>query len=67
MNAGFRLKSSTITFCGCMGVVLAVNVEAVEGSNMSNVCALNRSQKRCLMMFYYVLNRFICLLLPLLC
>ena len=37
------------------------------GLNMSNVCALNRFQKRCFMMFYYVLRRFICLLLPLLC
>ena len=37
-----------------MGVVLAVNVEAVESRNMSNVCALNRFQKRC---FYGVLLR----------
>ena len=25
--------------CGCVGVVLAVNVEAVKGRNLSNVCA----------------------------
>ena len=43
--------------CGCVGVVLAVNVEAVEGRNRSNDCALNRS--RCFTSFY-----FICLLLP---
>ena len=34
-----------------MRVVLAVNVEAVEGRNLSNVCALNRSQKPCFIMF----------------
>ena len=32
-----------------------LNVEAVEGRNTSNVCALNRSYKRCFMMFHYVL------------
>ena len=53
--------------CGCLGVVLAVTVKVVEGRNMSNVYALNRSQKRCFMMFYYVLFHFICILLPLLC
>ena len=46
--------------CGCVGVVLAVNVEAVEGRNTSSVCALNRSQKRCFMIFYYVLLCIIC-------
>ena len=46
--------------CGCVGVVLAVNVEAVEGRNTSSVCALNRSQKRGFMMFYYVLLCIIC-------
>ena len=35
-----------------MGVVLAVKVEAVESRNMRNDCALNRSQKRCFMLFY---------------
>ena len=30
-----------------VGVVLAVNGKAVEGRNMSNFCALDRSQKRC--------------------
>ena len=29
--------------CGCVGVVLAVNVMEVDGKNMSNVCAFNRS------------------------
>ena len=52
--------------CGCVGVVLAVNVEAVEGRHVSNVCALNPSQKQCLMMFYYVLLCFICILLNML-
>ena len=33
----------------------------------SNVCAFNRSQKRCFMMFYSVLLRFICILLHSLC
>ena len=42
-----------------VGVVLAVNGEAVEGRNTSNDCALNRSQKRSFMKFYYVLHRFI--------
>ena len=50
-----------------MDVVLAVNVEAVKGRNMSNVCAHNRSQKRRFMMLYYGLLCFICILLPLLC
>ena len=50
-----------------MGVVLAVNVKAVVGRNPSNVSALNRSQKRCFMMVYYVLLRFICILSYLLC
>ena len=49
-----------------MGVVLAVNVKAVGGGNMSNVCALNRSQKRCFIMLDSVLHRFICILLRLL-
>ena len=51
-------------FVGCVGVVLAVNGEAVEGRNniMSNNCVLNRSQKRCFTPFC-----FICILLPLLC
>ena len=43
--------------CGCVGVVLVVNVEAVEGRNISNICAPNRSQQRCFM-FYDVLLRF---------
>ena len=38
-----------------MGVALAVNVRAVEGRNMSNVYALNQSQKRCFK-FHYVLS-----------
>ena len=46
-----------VTVCGCVGAALAVNVEAVEGRNRSNDCALNRS--RCFTSFY-----FICLLLP---
>ena len=41
-----------------MGVVLAVNGEAVGGRNMSDVCALNRPQKRCFMMSYHVGLRF---------
>ena len=28
---------------GCVGVVLTVNVKVVESWNMSNACALNRS------------------------
>ena len=40
-----------VTVSGMYGVV-AVNVKAVEGRNMSNVCALNRSQKRCFMTFF---------------
>ena len=39
---------------GCVGVVLAVNGEAVESRNMSNDCALNRSQKRCFITFYLI-------------
>ena len=35
-----------------MGIVLAVNVEAMEGRTMSNNCALSQSQKRCFMLFY---------------
>ena len=34
---------------------------------MSNFYTFNRSQKRRFMLFYYVLRRFICILLPLLC
>ena len=34
-----------VTVCGCVGVVLALNVAVVEGRNTSNVCALNRSEK----------------------
>ena len=42
-----------------------MNVEAVEGRNTSNVGAYHRSQtKQYLMMVYYVLLRFICILLP---
>ena len=44
---------------GGVGVVLAVNVEAVEGRNTGNVWALNRSQKRCFVLFDYVLLCFI--------
>ena len=49
-----------------VGIALAVNVKAAESRNMSNVYALNRSQKRSFMRFYYVLLHFICILLPLL-
>ena len=35
---------------GCVGVVLAVNVETAEGRNMSD-----RIQKRCFILFVYVL------------
>ena len=52
---------------GCVGVVLAVNVKAEEGRNMSNVCAPNQSQKQCFVMFYCVLLHFISKLLPFLC
>ena len=45
--------------CGCVGVALTVNVKAVEGRNISNVCALKQSQKPYFMMFYYVLLRFL--------
>ena len=38
-----------VTVCRCVGVVLTVNVKAVEGRNTSNICALNRSQKGCFM------------------
>ena len=51
-NVGVR-----VTVYGCVGAALAVNVEAVEGRNRSNDCALNRS--RCFTSFY-----FICSLLP---
>ena len=44
--------------CGYVGVVLAVNVQAMESRNMSNVFALNRSQERCFMMFYYGFTPF---------
>ena len=47
-----------------VGVVLAVNVKAVEGRNTST---LNRSQKQCFMMFYFVLFHFICIFLSLFC
>ena len=40
--------------CGGVGVVLAVNKKAVESRNTSNVCAFNRSQKGCFMMFYSI-------------
>ena len=40
-----------------MGVVLVVNVKAMEGRNMSNISEA---------MFYDVLLRFICILLTLL-
>ena len=39
-------------FVGVWALFWAVNVEAVEGRNVSNDCALNQSQKRCFMMFY---------------
>ena len=39
----------------CVGVVLAVNAQAVEGRNVSNDCALNRYQKRCFSTFYSIL------------
>ena len=46
-----------------MGVALTVNVKAVEGRNISNVCVLKQSQKP-YFMFYYVLLLvfFICIL-----
>ena len=37
-----------------------VTEEAVEGMIVSNDCALTRSQKRCPVMLYYVLLRFVC-------
>ena len=40
---------------GCAGVVLALNGEALEGRNMNDDCALNRSQKRCFITFYSIL------------
>ena len=40
--------------CGCVRVVLAVNIKAVESGNSTNVCAFNRSQKGCFMMFYSI-------------
>ena len=42
--------------CGCVGVALTVNVKAVEGRNISNVCVLKQSQKP-YFMFYYILLR----------
>jgi len=44
-----------VTVCGCGGVVLGVNGEAVEGRNISN----DRSQKRCFTIFFSVLLRLI--------
>ena len=41
-------------FVGEWALFLAVNIKVVEGRNMSNVCALNRSQKQCFMMFYSI-------------
>ena len=38
-----------------MGVVLAVNGEAVDSRNTSNDCGLNRFQKRC-----FILGFFFC-------
>ena len=58
----FNVDVGVTVFVGCVGVVLAVNGEAVEGRNNSNNCVLNRSQKRCFTPFC-----FICILLPLLC
>ena len=53
-----------------MGVALTVNVKAVEGRNISNVCVLKQSQKP-YFMFYYVLLRcfffFLSVYLRLLC
>ena len=48
--------------CGCVGVVLAVNVKVMESRDMTNAYALNRSQKRCCMMFYSMLsvNSYLC-------
>ena len=56
----------TLWGSGGGGIVLALNVKAVEGINTSNVCALNQSQKY-YFMFNDVLLGFICILLPLLC
>ena len=39
-------------FVGEWALYLDVNGQTVEGINISNDCAFNRSQKRC---FYYVL------------
>ena len=44
-----------VSVCRCVGVVLAVNGDAVEGSSMSNDCALNRSRKRGFRLFYVLL------------
>ena len=51
-----------MTVRGCVGIVLALNGEVVEGRNMSNDYALNLSQKECFTPFYSI-----CILLPLLC
>ena len=44
--------------CLCGGVGVALTVKAVEGRNISNVCALKQSQKP-YFMFYYVLLLFL--------
>ena len=49
---------------GGVGVVSAVNEEAVEGSNLSNYSALNRSQKRCSMLLYVLLTFLVLNSLP---
>ena len=55
INDNFRERKNKH---GCVGVVLAVNGETLEGRDVSDVCALNRSQTRCFTMFYSVLFHF---------
>ena len=50
------MRAGVGVFVGCVGVVLAMNGELMEGRNMSDVCAFN--QPRCFMMSYHVLLPF---------
>ena len=56
--------------CGCVGIVLAVNGEVVEGRNMNNDCAPNLPQKQsftsfCSILFvYFTFDMLNCLAVP---
>ena len=53
----FNVDVGVTVFVGGWALFLVVNGETVEGRDISNDCAFNRSQERCFTMFYSVLLR----------